>query len=201
MRRREIISALALSGFWPGRALGQPQPGRLPRIGFLYGGVAEALTLRVDAFVEGVRAGGRRDIDLMPRAAGAEPSRLQELARELSAEKLDILFVTGPAAVRAVHAVAPPTLPIVALDLETDPVETRLVASLARPGGNLTGIFFDFPDFSSKWLELLRSVLPTLIHLAIFWDPGTGPLQLHAVQSAVGSFGIEGRVIETESAR
>jgi putative ABC transport system substrate-binding protein len=84
------------------------------------------------------------------------------------------------------------------LDLESDPVESGLVASLSRPGGNITGVFFDFPDFSTKWLELLREVAPKLTRLGIMWDPSTGPLQLRAVERAAGSMGFTLRVIEVK---
>ena len=85
-----------------------------------------------------------------------------------------------------------------ALDFETDPVESGLLSSLSRPGGNLTGVFFDFPDFSTKWLELLREILPKLSRLAVFWDPSTGPLQLNAVERVAGVMGLRLQVIEVK---
>jgi putative tryptophan/tyrosine transport system substrate-binding protein len=197
MKRREAIALIGGVACWPLCARGQPTA-RNPRIGFLYGGVAEALTLRANAFLEGVRSGERRNVDLVPRAAGASLDRLPVLAAELAGERLDVLFVTGPAGVRAAHAAARAT-PIVALDLETDPVATGLVSSLSKPGGNLTGIFFDFPDFSTKWLELMRAVLPDLSRVAVLWDPGTGPLQLQGLRKAAAIMAVELRVIEVKS--
>ena len=69
-----------------------------------------------------------------------------------------------------------------ALDLESDPVKSGLVKSIARPGGNLTGLFFDFPEFSAKWLQLLAEAVPDLSRLAVLWDPATAPLQLDTVE-------------------
>jgi putative ABC transport system substrate-binding protein len=76
------------------------------------------------------------------------------------------------------------TIPIVAMDLETDPVATGMIASLAHPGGNLTGVFFDFPDFRAKLLELLREIVPKLSKVAVLWDPNVSPAQLKEFESA-----------------
>ena len=73
------------------------------------------------------------------------------------------------------------------------------MSSLSKPGGNLTGIFFDFPDFSTKWLELMRAVLPDLSRVAVLWDPGTGPLQLQGLRKAAAIMAVELRVIEVKS--
>jgi putative ABC transport system substrate-binding protein len=88
----------------------------------------------------------------------------------------------------------------VAIDLETNPVEAGLVSSLSHPGGNLTGVFFDFPDFGAKWLELLREAAPNMSRIAVFWDPSTGPMQLKAVEAAAGSMGFTLHVIEVSDA-
>ena len=66
------------------------------------------------------------------------------------------------------------TIPIVAVDLESDPLATGLVTSLARPGGNVTGLFLDFPELAGKWLELIREAVPGLTRVAVLWDPATG---------------------------
>ncbi|MFL5211773.1 MAG: ABC transporter substrate-binding protein [Microvirga sp.] len=198
MRRRAFLALIGGAGVWPRATLAQQAPSN-PRIGFLYGGVSEALTLRTNAFLEGVRTSERRSIDLVPRAAGADAERLPALAREISAERVDVLFVTGPAAVRAALAAAP-NVATVALDLESDPIAAGFVSSLPRPGGNLTGIFLDFPDFSTKWLELLRVVLPNLSRIAILWDPSTGTLQLEGARRAADLLGVKVELIEVEGA-
>jgi ABC transporter substrate binding protein len=156
------------------------------------------LTLRVNQFLEGVRNVERHRIQLVSRIAEGNPFRLPGLATEIVAQKVDVLFAAGPAAVRAAHSVAQG--PVVGLDLETDPVQSGLVSSLSRPGGTLTGVFFDFPDFSTKWLELLREVLPQLSRLAVLWDPSTGTIQLNAVEKAATSMGLNLQVIRLEEA-
>jgi putative tryptophan/tyrosine transport system substrate-binding protein len=176
------------------------QTNKDPRIGFLWGGIAEAAALRVNAFLEGVRGtlgSEASHIELVSRVADGDPARLPTLAAEIAAGKVDVLFAAGPAAIRAAREVAP-NLPIVGLDLETDPVEAGLVSSLSRPSGNLTGVFFDFPDFGAKWLQLLRDAAPTVSRIAVFWDPSTGALQLKAVEAVAGSMGVQLRVIEVK---
>jgi putative tryptophan/tyrosine transport system substrate-binding protein len=104
------------------------------------------------------------------------------LTRELIGRPVSLLVAIGPAIVR-VAAAATKSIPIVALDLESDPVRSGFVQSIARPGGNLTGLFFDFPEFSAKWLQLLTEAVPGLDRLAVMWDPTTGPLQLDAISN------------------
>src|SRR5262245_4969692 len=202
MRRRQFISVLGGAAAWPIgapiSAFGQQQAATNPRIGFLYGGVSEGLALRVNQFLEGVRNVERHRIQLVSRVAEGNPSRLPALATEIVAQKVDVFFAAGPAAVRAAYSVAQG--PVVGLDLETDPVQSGLVSSLSRPGGNLTGVFFDFPDFSTKWLELLREVLPRLSRLAVLWDPSTGTIQLNAVEKAATAMGLSLQVIKLEEA-
>jgi len=190
-----IVLLLAAVGA-PSAAFAQRQPVKDPRIGFLYGGVSEALW-RVNAFVEGVRGTERRHFELVSRVAEGDPARLPALASDIVAQKVVVIFAVGPPAVRAAHAVAP-NLPVVALDLETDPVDSGLVSSLSHPGGSVTGVFFDFPDFGTKWLELLREVLPKVSRLGVFWDPSTGRVQLNAVERVAGSMGFSLRMIEVK---
>jgi len=79
------------------------------------------------------------------------------------------------------------TIPIVANDLESDPVDTGWAASLAHPGGNITGVFLAFPDFAAKWLGLLKDALPELSRVAVLWDPSTGLFQKKAIEDAAKS--------------
>ena len=90
-------------------------------------------------------------------------------------------------------------IPIVALDLESDPVNSGFVASLSRPGGNITGLLFDFPDFSAKWLELLMQMVPGLARVTTLWDPATDPVQLNGVNAAAALLGIELQVLNVET--
>src|SRR5215203_5338977 len=131
MRRREVIAGLGAAA-WPLAA--QAQGARNPRIGFLYGGLQEALGSRIGALLEGVRAIDGRNMDVVARSYVASLDRLTALARDIVNERVDVMFAAGPPAVRAAVTAAPNLLPIVAMDLETDPVAAGYVASLARPG-------------------------------------------------------------------
>src|SRR6266511_3770289 len=129
-------------------------------------------------------------IRLEYRSAEWQLDRLPDLAAELVRLPADVLLALGPTAVRAAtHATT--TLPIVAIDLESDPVASGFIASLARPGENLTGVFLDFPDFAGKQLELLKDVVPQLSRVAVLWDPGTGPVQVRAVEAAAHALGVQ----------
>ena len=130
---------------------------------------------------------------LVPRVADSDPARLPRLAAELIEEKVDVVVAVSTAAVRAVQA-ASTTIPIVAHDLETDPVASGLIASYAQPGGRITGVFFDFPDFRTKWLELLREVIPGLASVGLLWDPVSGVAQLEALQTAADQMRLKTNV-------
>ena len=69
-------------------------------------------------------------------------------------------------------------IPIVALDLESDPIATGLVRSLNRPGGNVTGLFLDLPELTGKWLQILREAVPRAKRVGVLWDGGTGSTQV-----------------------
>jgi hypothetical protein len=84
-----------------------------------------------------------------------------------------------------------PNIPIVAIDLETDPVASGVATSLGRPGGNVTGVFLDFPGFTTKWVELLLESNPKLSRMAVLWDPVTGPVQVESVKKVIGSLNIQ----------
>ena len=132
---------------------------------------------------------------ILLRFAERDARRLPQLVAELIALKVGVLIVVGGEAVRIVGQVTNVT-PIVALDLETDPVRSGLAASFARPGGNVTGLFMDQPSLAGKWIELLREAVPTIERVALLWDPGTGRDQLEIAQAAARTKGLETVVIE-----
>src|SRR3954452_21601310 len=198
MRRRELFGLFGGAAAWPLGVLAQPQGARNPRVGFLYGGLPEAMALRIGALLDGVRAIDGRNMDVVAKAHVAALDRLTELAKEIVKERVDVMFAAGPPAVRAA-SIAAPSHPLVALDLETDPVAAGFVSSLAHPGGRITGVFLDFPEFSTKWLELLRAVVPKLSRVAVLWDPSTGTLQKHALTRAAASAGVILHVIEVRA--
>jgi putative tryptophan/tyrosine transport system substrate-binding protein len=136
--------------------------------------------------LEGLRAAGYSapdQVELISRVADGDLTQLSPMAHELVDRNVDVLAAVATAAANIARA-ATTTIPIVAMDLETDPVATGMIASLARPGGNLTGVFFDFPYFRAKLLELLKEVVPNLSKVAVLWDPNSGPAQLKEFESA-----------------
>jgi hypothetical protein len=101
-----------------------------------------------------------------------------------------VMVAVGPAALKATHAVST-TIPIVAIDFESDPVASGYVASLGRPRGNVTGTFLDHADIAGKWLQFLREAVPTLTRIAAVWDATTPADQLHAVTKAAKALDMQ----------
>jgi putative ABC transport system substrate-binding protein len=118
---------------------------------------------------------------------------------DLVNHRVDAILAAAPPAVQAA-AGATTSIPVIAIDLESDPVASGFLRSLARPGGNVTGVFLDFPDFSAKCLQLLIESVPTLSGVGLIWDPTTGSLQLKAVQEAAQGLGISAQVFEARRA-
>ena len=117
------------------------------------------------------------------RSGNGKPEALSSLAVELVRSNVDVLLVVGPAGVKAAMA-ATRTIPIVAIDLESDPVQSGWVKSLSRPGGNVTGFFLDTTAMSAKWLQLLREAVPGARHISLLWDTTSGRSQLAATRAA-----------------
>jgi len=132
---------------------------------------------------------------MLLRSAERDVQRLPQLVAELVALKVGVLIVVGGEAVRIVSQLTKVT-PIVALDLETDPVRSGLATSFARPGGNVTGLFMDQPSLAGEWIELLHEAAPTIERVALLWDPGTGRDQLEIGQVAARAKGLEAVVIK-----
>lgn len=134
------------------------------------------------------------------RSAGDDMRRVPVLLDEMVGQGVGTVIVVGAAAVRAATQ-ATKTLPIVAIDLETDPVRAGYAASFARPGGNITGLFLDQPSLAGKWIDLLREAAPQIERLAIVWDPGTGVDQLEIAKSVSRTKGFEAVVLELGAIR
>ena len=199
MRRRDLITLLSGAAAWPLAA--RAQTANVQKVGFLYPGPLAAAKTRIPPFLEGLRLAGFRvpeEVEVLSQIADGDPARLSPLAAELIARKVDAIAAISTGAVQVVRA-ATAAIPIVAHDLETDPVATGLVASLARPGGNITGFFFDFPEFRTKWLQLLQEAVPQLSSVAALWDPATGPYQLKAIKEAAGLLKLNLRILEGRS--
>jgi putative ABC transport system substrate-binding protein len=129
------------------------------------------------------------------RFAEGRPEVLPRLAAELVHRPVDVLVAVGPVAVSAARE-ATGTIPIVAVDLESDPVQRGWIRSFARPGGNITGLFMDLPGLTGKWLELLQEAVPGLARVAVLWDPTTGPDQANALRTAAGRLGVAIHLVE-----
>ena len=162
MRRREFIRLAGGAAAWP-LAVRAQQPA-LPRIGSILPFAVE----NTEAFGQGLREAGYVDgqnIVLDTRYHHDSLERIDEFARELVALKCSVILVGGPYAIRALMKTTS-TIPIIGIDLESDPVANGWVKSLARPGGNFTGLFLDIPELSGKQIELLKNVVPTITRLA-----------------------------------
>src|SRR5580704_2540240 len=198
IRRRELVLALGgVAATWPLAARAQ-QAGAVPRIGVVYPGPQAGAPPRIQAVLDGLRAGGHSQVEIVLRVADGDPSRITPLVTEVVASKVDVLFAIGPAVVRAARS-ATQTLPIVANDLESDPVDTGWAASLAHPGGNITGVFMAFPDFATKWLGLLKETIPQLSRVAILWDPSTGLFQKQAIEAAAKESKVTLEIMEVRT--
>jgi len=147
----------------------QHQTGKLPRIGWLTSSVVHPRN--VDAFREGMRALGYRDVSMEFRAAAGQMDRLPALAAELLALNVEVIVTDGGTAAEAAKR-ATATIPIVIGATAADVVQQRLVTSLARPGANVTGFTLSTGvELYGKRLELLREALSTLTRVAILWNP------------------------------
>lgn len=198
MRRREFIRLLGGAAItWPLEAHAQ-QKSEIPRIGFVYQGSQAAMALRIEAVLSGLRVSGYAapaQVEIVGRAAEGDPAQIAPLVAEVIAKNVSVIMASGPPVLNAARS-ATRTIPIVAIDLETDPVASGVAATLARPGGNITGVFLDFPDFTAKWMEILIECNPKLSRAAVFWDPDTGPVQLDSVRKAARTLNVQLEVVE-----
>jgi putative ABC transport system substrate-binding protein len=199
MRRRGFIILLGGSAASLPLSLRAQQTASGFQLGYLYPGTQTAVASRVAAFRSGLQAGGVRadQVSVIVRVAEGDLRLLPSLAADLVGRKVDLIHATGPAAVRAARA-ATATVPIVAGDLESDPIGSGFIVSNARPGGNITGTFLDFPEFSKKWLESLKEAVPQATSVAVFWDSTTGPTQLRAVEAAAPTLGLKLIVLDVQ---
>jgi putative ABC transport system substrate-binding protein len=170
------------------------QPTRIPRIGYLGGTSPAAYAGRIEAFRHGLRELGYvegQNIVIERRFAEGKSDRLGELAAELVRLKVDILVSAGPAVTRFLKA-ATSTIPIIMTN-EGDPVGSGFVASLARPGGNITGLSSLAPELSGKRLEILKETVPKLSRVAVLGssiEPANAQ-SLREVDLAAGAFGVQ----------
>ncbi len=194
------VSLGLLAGPFPSHA---QRPAKVPRIGFLGAGSASVNRHFADAFLQGLRELGYvegQNIAIEYRWAEGRAEQLPDLAADLVRLKVDVIVAGSTPAARAAKQ-ATTTIPIVAAAVG-DPVGTGLVASLARPGGNLTGLADITVDLSAKRLELIKEVVPTASRVAALWNPThpTNPLQLRETQVAAQALGLTLQPLEVREA-
>ena len=180
MRRREFI-LLGAAAILPLAASAQP---KIPRIGFMGNSTAVLEANLLDAFREGLRELGYeegRNIEIEFRWADGRYDKFPSLVAELIAANVDVIVTAGTPASLAVKK-ASTTIPLVMVAVG-DPIGTGLVPSLARPGGNLTGLSSIAPDLEGKRLQLLREVAPALSHVGMFINSGN-PFHVSSTKQA-----------------
>jgi putative ABC transport system substrate-binding protein len=190
LTRRRALAALALAV--PGARAAQGRPaGKVWRIGLVRG--AAPPTAEVDAFRAALRDLGyveRENLVIETRWAEGREERLPSLVLDLVERGVDLLVASAPAATRAAKD-ATTTIPIVMVTV-ADPVGFGFVQSLARPGGNVTGLVFQHPELSGKRLELLKATVPTLARVAVLWN-GANPYKaadMREVERAARAAGV-----------
>jgi putative ABC transport system substrate-binding protein len=204
MKRRDFIVLLGgAAAAWPLAARAQQPGGKLATIGLLGSGTAAAQSQWTAAFVQRLRELAwteGRNLAIEYRWAEGHTQRLAEIADELVRLKVDVIVTHNtPPPLAAKQATS--VIPIV-FATAGDPVGTGIVASLARPGGNVTGLSSQAPDTAGKRVELLRELIPSLRRLAILADVGNpyAALDVGEVQRAAGTLGLEVAAFEIRRA-
>jgi putative ABC transport system substrate-binding protein len=183
-------------------ASAQAQPGKIPRIGFLNAASPAAILARYEAFRQGLRELGYvegKNIFIEYRYAEGKLDRLRELAEEFVRLKVDVIVTAGPSATRSAKE-ATVTSPIV-MAFDYDPVGSGVVDSLARPGGNISGLSALYPEMSGKRLELVKEILPKLSRVAVLGtatQPGNGQA-LKEMELTAAKLGVQLQYLEVRA--
>ena len=196
MRRREFISLIAGATTWPLTARAEQMPvvgvlnpvsARVPPLMAAFGqGLAE------EGYVEG------KNLAIKDRFTNFRPELMREAAGDLVRLKVNVIYAVGPEAVAAARS-ATSSVPIIGIDLESDPLALGYIKSLARPGGNLTGTFLDLPELSGKQVGLLKEIVPRLSRIAVFGIPDLNAAQFVAAAAAVRAVRAEAEIIEVQA--
>jgi putative tryptophan/tyrosine transport system substrate-binding protein len=204
MDRRAFIGSLA-GGLLAAPLAAEAQPAaKVWRIGVLSSGSPSAAIARIDAFKQGLRELGYiegQNLAIEYRWAEGREDRLSALAADLVRLTVDIIVTQGTVATVVAHR-ARPTMPIV-FAVAGDPVAAKLVASLTRPAGTVTGLAVLGAEMSPKRLELLREMVPGLTRIAALWNPGNSSSvpELKATEAAARTFGLQLQSVEARDAR
>jgi len=152
---------------------------------------------RLPAFTERMKELGwpeGRAFTMESRFTERDEPKLRSAAVDLARLPVDVIVAVSSPAVNAATA-ATVTIPIIAIDLETDPVAKGFAASLARPSKNITGLFLDLPELNGKRLQLLKEFVPKLSRVAVLWDPSLDPTPLKAAELAARTFSVDLHVV------
>jgi putative tryptophan/tyrosine transport system substrate-binding protein len=197
MNRRTFVGAMACaSGLAavPLSAFAQQPAAKVVKIGVLRAAPdAPVFRQNFEPFHQSMRESGfveGKNFTIEYRVRPGTAEEISGLAAELVRLQMDAIVAIGPAAVRAAAGTTKST-PIVAVDLESDPMAEGFVTGLARPGGNVTGLFLDFPGLSGKWIELLREMVPRLSRITVAWDPSTPPNLLRGAEAAARTVRVQ----------
>jgi len=177
------------------------QAKKVPRIGFLFTASPVAFRSRIDALRQGLRDLGYiegQNIVIEYRYAEGKQDLATELAAELIRLKVDLIVASSTPGILAIKKVSS-TIPIVFTSI-SDPVTSGLVASLARPGGNMTGLTIFGPELSGKRLELLKESFPKITRVATLWNPDAEVNVFKATQAAASSLGLQLQSLEVRTA-
>ena len=204
MRRREFITLLGGAATWP--LVARAQQSAMPVIGFLDSRSPDGMTDRLRVFRQGLASTGYvegENVAIAYRWAENQSDRLPMLAAELARRPVTLVVASGGPHVVFAAKTATMTIPIVFLTAE-DPVRLGLVASLARPGSNLTGINFLNRELAAKQMELLRELVPAIRQVAVLVNPAnpaTSKSTLQEVEPAVRALGLHIEVFNTSTSR
>ena len=200
MRRREFITLLGgATAMWPFIADAQQQGESVPKIGVLWPGAAPPASPRMESFRLALRQSGYvegRNVAIELRYAEGGVRQLPELAAELVRLKVNVITAFGDLAPKIAQQ-ATATIPIVAIS--DDIVGAGLVASLSRPGGNITGFTLLAPELSSKRLGLLQEFVPGISRVGALWDPTTGKAQVTISESAARALNLKLQILEVRN--
>src|SRR5215467_986007 len=189
IRRRTFL--LLGTGLLASPLAARAQPAaRVARVGYV---TSSSRSVNVDAFDQGLRELGYtigQDIIVEYRFGEGQPSAMPALVAELLRLKVEVLFTPSPLAIRAARE-STSTVPIVGIDLETNPVEAGWIKTLARPGGNVTGFFLDIPELSGKEIQFLMDAVPRLRRVAVLWETPIATTQYQATESAARAMKLE----------
>src|SRR3989442_5103733 len=197
-----VILTLTLT-LEPVVAAAQPA-GKAWRVGVLTtGNPHSAPPANWEGFLQGLRESGYvegQNIAIEQRYAEGKPELFPDRAADLIRLKVDVIFARGPWAVSAAKA-ATRTIPIIGLDLESAPIWDGFVTSLARPGGNITGMFLDLAELSGKQLQILKEIMPKLSRVAILGDPAVNASQLRELRVVARSLAVQTQALEMKSSK